>query len=178
MGTKQGPMARIMGLMVARVACLGLAPGHHARPRGTSDGMGGGMLHVSWLSSWAPCKTPWHASWHRWWHASWHGRWHASRVLARLASTMKGLVACVKVRMVASIVCLSSTRGHQARPGMRHGGTCRVSWLSSRAPCKVPWHVSWHGRWHASCVLAWLLSTMKGPCGMRHGTGGGTHPMS
>ena len=96
MGTKQGPVTRIMALMVARVACLGLAPGHHARPRGTSDGMGGGMLHVSWLSSWAPCKTPWHASWHK--------RWHALCVLARLVGTIQGPMARFKAQMIARVL--------------------------------------------------------------------------
>ena len=66
----QGPVARLMAQAVARVACLGSARGHQARPYGTPHGMDDGMRRVSWFGSWAPCKAPW------------HGQWHALRVLA------------------------------------------------------------------------------------------------
>ncbi|RVX00340.1 hypothetical protein CK203_024656 [Vitis vinifera] len=100
-------------------------------------------------------------------NALWHGWWHASRVLGGLIGTKQGLVAPIVARMVAFIACLGSIPEHHARPrGTRHGtcgGTSRISWLDSRAPCKAPWHASWHGRWHASRVLARLLSTIQGP---------------
>nr|CAN75539.1 hypothetical protein VITISV_009644 [Vitis vinifera] len=134
-GTKQGP--------VARIVCLGSARGHHARSCGTCHSMGDGMRHMSWLDWWEPCKAPWHASWHEW--------WHASRVLAWLMGTMQGPVARIMARAVARIQCLGSTHKHQARPH----GTRRISWLGSRAPSKALWHVS-----H---VLAWLAGIMQGP---------------
>ncbi|KAL6323583.1 hypothetical protein AAG906_039173 [Vitis piasezkii] len=122
MGTMQGLGARIVARAVACVPCLGSAHGHNARPHG----------------------TPWHGRWHALrvlarlvgtiqglGHASWHERWHASRVLARLVFTMQGPMAHVMARVVARIPCLSSTRGHHARPrGTRHGtsgGTRPVS---------------------------------------------------
>ena len=50
----QGPVppclssrAGIMQGPVVHLACLGSACGHHARPRGTRHGMGGGTCHVS-----------------------------------------------------------------------------------------------------------------------------------
>ena len=53
-GTMQGPVppclssrAGIMQGPVVHLACLGSACGHHARPRGTRHGMGGGTCHVS-----------------------------------------------------------------------------------------------------------------------------------
>ena len=55
-GTMQGPVppclgsrAGIMQVPVAHLACLGSARGHHARPRGTRHGTGGGTCHVSFF---------------------------------------------------------------------------------------------------------------------------------
>ena len=164
--------------------CLASARGHQVRPRGThpvfwlglwapfkapwhQHGTGGGTRPVSWLGSWVQCKAPRHASWNGW--------WHASRVLARLMGTMQGRGARVVARVVARVPCLSSARGHHARPrgthhgtggGTHHGmgrGTCCVSWLGSWAQCKAPTHASWNGRWHASRVLTRLMGTMHGP---------------
>ena len=100
---------------VARVACLGLARGHQARPRGTR--------HMSRLGSRAGTKQgpvpPW---------------------LCSRAGTMQGPVPpCLGSRAgimqvpVAHLACLGSARGHHARPrGTRHGtggGTCHVSFF-------------------------------------------------
>lgn len=110
-GTKQGP--------VAHVKCIGLARGHYARPRDTHHGTGGGTSHVSWLDSWAPCKA----------------QWHASRVYAQLVGTMQGPMARIMARVVARVTCLGLAHGHHARPcGTHHGtgsGTYPVSWLDS-----------------------------------------------
>ena len=38
-----------MQVPVAHLACLGSARGHHARPRGTRHGTGGGTCHVSFF---------------------------------------------------------------------------------------------------------------------------------
>ena len=58
MGTMHGPVAHVTARVVSRIMCLGSARGHHARPRGTCHGTGGGTRRVSWLGSWAPCKAP------------------------------------------------------------------------------------------------------------------------
>ena len=112
---------------VARVACLGLARGHQARPRGT--------CRVSWLGSRASTMQglvpPWLGSrgTKQGLVAPWLGSW---------AGTMQGPVPpCLSSRAgimqgpVVHLACLGSACGHHARPrGTRHGmggGTCHVS---------------------------------------------------
>ena len=103
-GTKQGPVVRVMAWAVARAVCIGSVHEHDARPRGmrhgtgsgTRHGTGSGTRHVSWLGSWAPCKTPWHVSWHR--------RWHELCVLARLVGTIQGPMARFKAQMIARVL--------------------------------------------------------------------------
>ena len=134
-----------------------------------------------WLGSRAPSKAPWHASRVLAWLTGGHqarpratlawlaGRHHArprgtmqgpvAPWLGSWAGTMQGLVppwlgsrAPSKAPWHASRVLAWLTGGHQGRPR----GTCRVSWLGSRAgtmqgleppwlgsraPSKAPWHL-------------------------------------
>ena len=191
-GTMQGPVppclssrAGIMQGPVVHLACLGSACGHHARPRGTRHGMGGGTCHVSlvkrpsfyafakflrddmtWARGWGGSR-PAEASkgrgdiaggWRGWVQTS--GPWHLGLARGRAPCKAPCHLGLARGRAPCKASChLGLARGHQARPH----GTRRVSWLGSRAGTKQGLVPPWLGSrapskapWHVSRVLAWL----------------------
>ena len=150
---------------------IGGSGGHSRRVAGVVSNL---RAVARWLGSRAPSKAPWHASRVLAWLTGGHqarprGTCRVSWLGSR-AGTMQGLVppwlgsrapskapwhlGLARGRAPCKASChLGLARGHQARPR----GTCRVSWLASRAgtkqglvppwlgsraPSKAPWHVS------------------------------------
>ena len=128
----------------------------------------------------APCVLaqplpPWNGSLQVSWH---HGMGVVARETCRASgrgthhgtcpstasSTISRVIVAVVAREVARVACLGLARGHQARPR----GTCRVSWLGSRASTMQGLVPPWLGSrgTKQGPVAPWLGSregTMQGP---------------
>ena len=149
--TKQGPVARVACLGLARGRAPCKAPCHLGLARGRAPSKA--SCHLGLARGRAPSKAPWHASRVLAWLVGGHqarpcgtlawlaGGHHARprATLAWLAGTKQGpmaRVACLGLargRAPCKVSChLGLARGHQARPR----GTRRVSWLVSRAGTK------------------------------------------